>query len=87
MLEPVPFGSVDRVEGVGAGAVVCSRSAAAASDRTRSIARRCAIVITQVAALPLLASNRVAVRQTSSSTSWATSSDWAGSRTTLRIRP
>ena len=64
-----------------------SRSAAEVSDRTRSIARRWAIVITQVVALPRLASNLDAVRQTSSSTSWATSSDWAGSRSTLRIKP
>ena len=61
--------------------------AAALTDRTRSMARRCAIVIAQVSALPRVASKRDAVRQTSSSTSCATSSDWAGSRTTLRARP
>ena len=41
----------------------------------------------QVVALPRSASNRVAERQTSTSTSWATSSDWAGSRSTRRITP
>ena len=45
------------------------------------------MVSTQAAALPLAGSNRDAVRQTSSSTSWATSSDWAGSRSTLRTSP
>ena len=65
----------------------CSRWVSALAERTRSMARRCAIVITQVIALPRLASKRGAVRHTSSRTSWATSSDWAGSRTTLRISP
>ena len=51
------------------------------------MARRWAMVITQVAALPLAGSKRDAVRHTSSKTSWATSSDCAGSRTTLRISP
>jgi hypothetical protein len=41
----------------------------------------------QVEALPRSPSNRVAVRHTSTSTSWATSSDWAGSRSTRRITP
>ena len=35
----------------------------------------------------LAGSNRGAVRQTSSRTSWATSSDWAGSRSTCRTMP
>src|SRR6266566_1075289 len=64
-----------------------SRAAEACADRTRSMARRCASVISQLRALPCPGSNRAAVRQTSSSTSWVTSSDWAGSRTTRRTRP
>ena len=64
-----------------------SRSWEACADRTRSIARRWAIVWIQVDALPRSPSNRVAVRHTSTSTSWATSSDWAGSRRTRRITP
>ena len=74
----------------GTGATVLtlrSRWVSALTERTRSTARRCAIVITQVIALPRLTSKRDAVRHTSSRTSCATSSDWAGSRTTLRIRP
>ena len=59
----------------------------AVSDRTRSTARRCAIVSAQVVALPRAGSNREAERQTSSMTSWVTSSDWAGSRSTLRTSP
>ena len=66
---------------------MCSRLVSAVAERTRSMARRCAIVMTQVIALPRAESNRDAVRQTSSRTSCATSSDCAGSRTTLRISP
>ena len=40
-----------------------------------------------VAALPRAGSNLDAVRHTSSSASWVTSSDCARSLTTLRIRP
>jgi hypothetical protein len=69
------------------GAAFCSRAVAAFSARTRSTARRCAIVITQAAALPRAGSNREAERHTSSRTSCATSSDWAGSRSTLRATP
>src|ERR1700745_53540 len=45
------------------------------------------MVITHVAAPPTAGSNRAAVRHTSRRTSWATSSDWDGSRRTLRIPP
>ena len=45
------------------------------------------MVSAQAAALPRAGSNLDAVRQTSSSTSWATSSDWAGSRSTCRTTP
>src|ERR1700755_1816154 len=45
------------------------------------------MVITHVAAPPTAGSNRAAVRHTSRRTSWATSSDWDGSRRTLRITP
>jgi hypothetical protein len=64
-----------------------SRCASAVAERTRSTARRWAIIITQVVALLRDGSKRDALRQTSRRTSCATSSDWAGSRTTLRIRP
>ena len=70
-----------------AAAVRCSRWASAATERTRSTARRWAIIIAQVIAVPFAGSNLAALRHTSSSTSWATSSDWAGSRTTLRMSP
>ena len=50
-----------------------SRSAERCSDRTRSTARRCAIVATHAIGLPLPASNRDAARQTSTKTSWVTS--------------
>ena len=45
------------------------------------------MVITQAPALPRAASNLEAVRHTSSMTSWATSSDWAGSRSTFLTSP
>src|ERR1700719_1306462 len=45
------------------------------------------MVVTHVAAPPMAGSNRAAVRHTSRRTSWATSSDWDGSRRTLRITP
>src|SRR6516162_6931222 len=45
------------------------------------------MVVTQVAAPPKAGSNREAVRHTSRRTSWATSSDWDGSRRTLRMTP
>src|SRR5271170_8368096 len=45
------------------------------------------MVVTHVAAPPMAGSNRAAVRHTSRRTSWATSSDWAGSRRTLRMTP
>ena len=45
------------------------------------------MVSAQAAALPRAGSNREAVRQISSSTSWATSSDWAGSLSTCRTTP
>ena len=64
-----------------------SRSSAAWAERTRSIARRRAIVSSQARALPRAASNRVAVRQASTSTSWATSSAWARSRSTRSTIP
>src|SRR5215467_12569060 len=64
-----------------------SRSADRCSDRTRSTARRCAMVATHAIGLPLLASNRDAARQTSTKTSWVTSSVSPGSRTTLRTVP
>src|SRR5689334_5915372 len=51
------------------------------------MARRWAMVSTHVAAPPTAGSNRAAVRHTSRRTSWATSSDWDGSRRTLRITP
>src|ERR1700750_3398015 len=73
--------------GVWTSAVLCSRSAAAVVERTRSMARRWAIVITHVAAPPTAGSNLAAGRHTSRRTSWATSSDWDGSRRTLRITP
>src|SRR6266480_726846 len=73
--------------GVWTSAVLCSRSAAAVVERTRSMARRWAIVITHVAAPPTAGSNRAAVRHTSRRTSWVTSSDWDGSRRTRRITP
>ena len=60
---------------------------AAAAERTRSMARRWAMVITHVAAPPTAGSNRAAVRHTSRRTSWATSSDWDGSLSTRRITP
>src|ERR1700755_3229881 len=45
------------------------------------------MVITHVAAPPTAGSNRAAVRHTSRRTSWAPSSDWDGSRRTLRTTP
>ena len=45
------------------------------------------MVSAQAAALPRAGSNLDAVRHTSSSTSWATSSDWAGSLSTCRTTP
>ena len=45
------------------------------------------MVSAQAAALPRSGSNLDAVRQISSSTSWATSSDWAGFRSTCRTTP
>ena len=71
--------------GVWISAVLCSRSAAAMVERTRSMARRWAMVIAHVAAMA--GSNRAAVRHTSRRTSWVTSSDWDGSRRTLRVTP
>src|SRR5947207_1695795 len=68
-------------------AAFCSRREEAFSERTRSTARRCAMVSAQAAALPRAGSNRDAVRQISSSTSWATSSDWAGSLSPCRTTP
>ena len=54
---------------------------------TNVLDRGILLSLTQVAALPRAGSNRVAERQTSSRTSWATSSDWAGLRRTRRISP
>ena len=65
----------------------CSIRVGGATARTRSTARRWAMVSTQAAALPRSGSYREAVRQTSSRTSCATSSDWAGSRSTCRTSP
>src|SRR5215469_13539146 len=65
----------------------CSRSANLRSARTRSTARRCAMVVTHAIALPRPSRNLAAQRHTSSSTSWQTSSAWNGSRTTLRTTP
>src|ERR1700721_3039862 len=45
------------------------------------------MVVAQVAAPPMAGSNRAAVRHTSRRTSWATSSDWDGSRRTFRMTP
>src|SRR2546423_11057307 len=73
--------------GVWTSAVLCSRLAAAVVERTLSMARRWAIVITHVAAPPTAGSNLAAVRHTSRRTSWATSSDWDGSLRTRRITP
>ena len=64
-----------------------SRSAPAWAERTRSTARRWVIVSTHAVAEPRAGSNRPAVRHTSTSASCATSSAWAGSRTTRRARP
>ena len=55
--------------------------------RTASTARRCAIVMTHVFALPKDRSNRAAFRHTSRKTSWVTSSARVGSRTTRRASP
>ena len=48
---------------------------------------RCTSVRIHETALPLSASNRLAVRQISRNASWATSSAWAGSRTTRTANP
>src|SRR5579872_6515521 len=45
------------------------------------------MVVTHVAAPPMAGSNRAAVRHTSRRTSWATSSDWDGSRRTFLMTP
>src|SRR5580704_11137634 len=45
------------------------------------------MVVTHVAAPPMAGSNRAAFRHTSRRTSWATSSDWDGSRRTFLITP
>src|SRR3984885_10964995 len=45
------------------------------------------MVVTHVAAPPMAGSNRAAVRPPSRRTSWATSSDWDGSRRTFRMTP
>jgi hypothetical protein len=45
------------------------------------------MVVTHASALPRPWSNLDPVRQTSTKTSWVTSSDWHGSRTTLRTTP
>ena len=47
------------------------------------MARLRAIIIAHPAALPLPGSKCTAVDQSSRNTSWATSSDWAGSRSTV----
>jgi hypothetical protein len=65
------------------GAACWSRAVEATELRTRSMARRRAIIIAQPAALPLPGSKCTAVDQSSRNTSWATSSDWAGSRSTV----
>lgn len=68
-------------------AALCSRSDAAWAERTRSTALRWASISTQFIAEPRSVRKRAAVRHTSRSTSWATSSDWAGSRSTVRTSP
>src|SRR6266404_4988177 len=45
------------------------------------------MIVTHVAAPPMAGSNRAAVRHTSRRTSWATSSDWDGSRRTFLMTP
>ena len=59
----------------------------ASAERTRSTALRCTMVSSQERALPLPESNRAALRQISRKASWATSSAWAGSRTTRTASP
>ena len=63
------------------------RSRCACSLRTRSTARRWAIVTAHVRTLPRLASKRAACFQISTKTSWVTSSACDGSRRTRRTTP
>ena len=64
----------------------CDR-AGTARDGQRSTARRRAIVIAQVDTLARSGSKRAAVRHSSRNTSWVTSSDIAGSRSTRLTVP
>ena len=74
-LRPTDWSEVSRIyaEGIATGNATFETevpSWEAWDARTRSMARRCAMVWIQVDAVPRSVSNRVAVRHTSTSTSW-----------------